>query len=87
MSGFCESSPNAKTLLQGDLWQQEKAETNVSPRQVDIKSGWGTDTGGFLEKYRCIYCEKEFPSGDMVIIPRMNVPEGTCRECARKKGG
>jgi DNA-directed RNA polymerase subunit RPC12/RpoP len=55
-------------------------------RQDDFgyDSGWGTKAAASPLKYRCIYCGREFKSGDMVIIPHYNIPEGTCRECGRK---
>lgn len=43
--------------------------------------GWGTFTEEKPLKYRCIYCDKEYYRGDMVIIPHFNKPFGICREC------
>jgi hypothetical protein len=47
--------------------------------------GWGRDEETFPKKYRCIYCQQEFTFGDMVHIPHFNVPEGTCRQCSKKR--
>lgn len=73
-------------------WREKVDQINQKPKSshselFQKEKDWesGSVESVFLNQYRCIHCQQMFRSGDMVSIPNISIPEGTCRACGNKR--
>lgn len=81
-----DNSNNFRPLSKKPILSTVNLEFSIRSDESFYGSAWEEkDTPIIALRYRCFDCGKEYDLGDMISIPQFNVPEGTCRECSRKK--